>query len=521
MKILFFFGGTGCVAADDCTFLERFQGYDKDVLRIYLDGCQAPTVGNGTIFPNLDIVAARIQQTFSRTESGVFFNLEEFKRCFTSKNGAEAFKIKSDKALSNGSIQVDDICLAGFSRGAVTTFAVTQKLDQFDVPIHIFANQPVPGEYSLQKTAPYATLAQCQNIASATVIVASHNRENGMLHDYFFKQMIPEFPTDCQSLNIFELPYQHHLDWYEDRDLLEYHFWYALSKNGYMRNGITLGPPQSFIKNGYKHNSDYCFTPEYYKQKTHTKNSRVQKDFLYFEVMRQELLKIIESADISNKVKSLGNERIQALYKINKLYSREYPDLYQQLFNFILDENETNRDKVKKFVEIVNLVAEVSDYLSVRTRYRSKSYILSRYFSRFFSLFGEVDWRPKETKKSQLIAKHAIPYQIEVITSTYQFLSLPEPTQIDHKTFAKHVRAAEEKFQKNALLTERGYVRQLLKFVSDIITFTTGDGLFSRNLPKSQTKLPAINWFYFRPNRSTQMVAEMRKTVFNKLGFKQ
>ena len=44
---------------------------------------------------------------------------------------------------------INEITLEGFSRGAVKTFAVAKKLDNIGIPMHIIANQPVPGEVAL------------------------------------------------------------------------------------------------------------------------------------------------------------------------------------------------------------------------------------------------------------------------------------------------------------------------------------------------------------------------------------
>ncbi len=536
MKILFYFSGTSCLASDVCDYLEQYSAFfDQNVMRIYIDGCQDQTVGNGILSPNLEIVAKNIEATFTKVDSKVMFDLDEFKRRFTSTrfsiiNGNQKHKAyairpegqpdvitsSSDKLTK---IQVENICLAGFSRGAVETFAVAKKLDKFDVPMHIIANQPVSGERYLQKTKTYSNLTECKNICSATVMVASHNRENGFIHNNFFKSMVPKFPDSQKSWNIMEVPYQHHAD--ADNNSLvtpvDYHFWNALLKNNYLSSHLSLDKIRSSFTQGYAQHL-WSFTPKRYKQSVHTESTRIAKEPLYFKWMREELGNNDNDKELLHVLDNLDDDKIQALYQINKLYSIEDPERYKNLRNFIIEEDEAKKEKKEKFVEIVNLMTEACDYLSARTRYSKRN---STFFC-FLSLFKDQDWELKDTKKSIAIAENSTEYQKNSLSTTYDFLMLDSPTPEQHKEFVTGIKEAEYTFQKNALLEERDPARKLLKYISNFITstiFTIGSSLFSKDSDSSteQKKSSKNNLFYFLPNRSVRMVKDIRKEVVDKV----
>lgn len=109
-------------------------------------------------------------------------------------------------------VNVEAITLEGFSRGAVTTFATAKKLDDLDIPMHIIANQPVPGEVGIAKGlySRYCDLSACRNIRTAHTFWASYDLEQGFIHNYFLRQMRAKFPQHSNPQEVL-VPHQHHL----------------------------------------------------------------------------------------------------------------------------------------------------------------------------------------------------------------------------------------------------------------------------------------------------------------------
>lgn len=70
------------------------------------------------------------------------------------------------KSLS-GKIEVDEIILEGYSRGVIGACATARHLNKHNIPMHIIADQPVPGTSKYLKK-DYSDMSECKNIRSAT-----------------------------------------------------------------------------------------------------------------------------------------------------------------------------------------------------------------------------------------------------------------------------------------------------------------------------------------------------------------
>lgn len=63
-KVIFSFAGTRDNGEVDTEKLEK-QSFNDDVIRVYFRGCQEKNMGNGQIFPDLEIVASKIRAAFT------------------------------------------------------------------------------------------------------------------------------------------------------------------------------------------------------------------------------------------------------------------------------------------------------------------------------------------------------------------------------------------------------------------------------------------------------------------------
>lgn len=207
-KILFIFSGTAVTAQKTHHYCEvdafSKEAFNPNVVRVYFSGCQDKRIGGktylqGLINPDLDVVANKIHRCFSTSESGVRLKLSDLKQAF-----GDALIIEPKEAL-NQEVIVDDITLNGFSRGAVTTFAVAQKLDPLGVPISVFAEEPVPGNSRVSSTsgeslyAKYADLRSCRNLVRGEVILGTYSKHNKPWENKWFRQMAPQFNSETES----------------------------------------------------------------------------------------------------------------------------------------------------------------------------------------------------------------------------------------------------------------------------------------------------------------------------------
>ena len=207
-KLLCVFAGTGDTAINDRN-LEKVK-FNKDVIRVYFNGCQDAAIGGryvvGSLSPNLDIVAQKTRECFDKQGE---LSIAELKKKFGSSIIIEPDSVE-------GLVEVDEIYLTGFSRGAVTTFSVARHLDDLGKPIQLFALGPVPGEslaYAKKSNSEYNKnhdLSNCKNLTHAVVVVTQCRRNVNYFHDAYFKQMAPYFNDACDS-HVYSVPQKNHL----------------------------------------------------------------------------------------------------------------------------------------------------------------------------------------------------------------------------------------------------------------------------------------------------------------------
>ena len=182
--------------------------FEDNVVRIYFSGCEHTKMGGrqigGSISPNLDVGSARLR--------GCFNTQGELSLVKLKKEFGDAVIIEGGSAES---IEVEDITLSGFSRGAVATFAAARHLDDLNIPISLFAEDPVPGD---SKSAAKdigseffknQDLRACKNLIHAEVILGLYKKNVNPIHNKYFRQMAPLFNPHC-NLTISTVPKTYH-----------------------------------------------------------------------------------------------------------------------------------------------------------------------------------------------------------------------------------------------------------------------------------------------------------------------
>ena len=307
-KIVFCFAGTGDEGVKYARDMENSMFFDSDVIRVYLRGCQHSEVGNGFLFPDLDIAASKIRSAFEKNQ----FDLATLRKALGNGICRIAGPINKQNKFT-----IDSIGLEGFSRGAVTAFATARKLDDLGVPIDIIANQPVPGQ-RLENSAgsiysKYNDLRQCQNIRSATTLLGSYNLENGFFHNQFFQQMVAKFSPKTQ-VNTWMLPHQGHLKWFTNR-LVTAHIQRQLVSAGYAES-INV---DEVIRDVYHKTPTLYFTPKAFSQQIFGNNPSISitKDPIYLELMQKKAKKCFSPRKKSTQV--LSDEEASAVLAIAEI----------------------------------------------------------------------------------------------------------------------------------------------------------------------------------------------------------
>ena len=468
-KVIFFFAGTGDDGRDYTFMKENQSEFQDDVIRIYIKGCQEERVGNGFLFPDLEIAANNVRNAFEGNE----LDLDKLRENF----GDGLYAIRG-QTLGNSKVKIDDITLEGFSRGAVTTFATAKKLDDLNIPMHIIANQPVPGEAGIARRlySRYCDLRGCRNIKSAHTFLASYNLEQGFAHNYFFRQMVAKFPTAVNAQQIL-FPHQHHLDWFSNSPIHN-HINKLMAKNGLTQSLDD----ESAIRKWYQNNGNSYFTPHEFMQTIYGADGAFSKDPIYLDMLIENAKEFLAQSnmDVQGIIKP---EQATAIIAIAHLSDEDINrETKIRLYELVLK----NSKRAEQFAKIVNKVTEVCDYLPYVT----------------------VD---NTSNKSQMINLHANNYKKSVFLDSFEFLSKDKPNVQDKKHFAGNIYKAECVFREQALGIERNIMRTILKLLTNFITHITGIALIVNTINKVKTG----NWLLFQHNRSENAVRDTRKAVLD------
>jgi hypothetical protein len=140
-KIVFCFAETGDSGEGYADGLENSANFKDDVIRVCFRGCQHSQIVDGYIFPHLDKVATKIRETFTgnKIDLGVLneklgsivdwdkLSLDQVGKGVGIKELEASGICRISGSPNSGKVEIDSICLTGFSRGAVTTFAAAKK----------------------------------------------------------------------------------------------------------------------------------------------------------------------------------------------------------------------------------------------------------------------------------------------------------------------------------------------------------------------------------------------------------
>lgn len=343
VKVLFFFDGTGgdqdyyrametqswiplsvppAPSAADNIFEQRplsfhapSQFFAEDTVRVYLSGSTfakvgggIPGVGNLGLFPNLAVGVENLLKHFKEKSTkkndtspetasiaaddaseashepnpACELDLASLKACF----GEAVTIVKPASLQEENTVRPACIGLIGFSRGAVSTFMAAKALNSKEVtreiPVDIFADQPVPGNFvNYPGSNGYAgsDLSQCENIRSCHISLGCYHTQKLRSHErLFYKQLVPTLPpsTDC-SIEYIPL-HQHAVNHFTNATLLKK----IAEKNtlsGYFKSTDGLAPKAAFNR-AWKERLALCsdgFIPSTLQRQPHYQGTKQNK----------------------------------------------------------------------------------------------------------------------------------------------------------------------------------------------------------------------------------------------------
>lgn len=462
-KVIFLFAGTGDSGLRHRRRIDEICRFKKDVIRIYIKGCQGKAVGNSLFLPDLERAAANIRNAFH----GSYLNFNRLKT-----NLKDSCVILGPELSKNeNGIEVANITLEGFSRGAITTFAVAKKLNDLGIPIHIIANQPVPGETWIlnRLRSRYMDLTNFSNIKSSHVFLGSYDLKESFLHNLLFRQMVPNLPIESNP-QIILCPHPNHLDWSKHSSPILHHV------NKIMATiGLTDSANDDItIRTWYQNNKNWYFTPSEFMQPIYGSKSPIGKDPIYLNWVADEAQEILKSHHIE---KTMSGEQTSAILALAHLMDNKEDKINEEWYKLIL----TSSNNGEKFIKIINKVTEICDYLP---------HIL-------------LNVSPK---KLELLASYTKAYKKAVFADSFNFLSINEPTITEKKYFAANICHAEKVFIKQTAAIDYDNLRFVFLILSNIITHITGLALIINTVHKIKTG----NWLLFSQGPSENALKALK-----------
>jgi hypothetical protein len=193
--------------------VDRFGGFNNDIIRIYISGCHNKQVGGRwnelgrILFPDLDKAAENFVTAFD--DNGEL-HLDILQRNF----GNDVFIVNE---TGNTTIKPEELSLSGHSRGASLCFLFAQALDLkgITIPVDIDGSiEHVTGNLSVWRNSIARRVIDCsklKNIRSCTSLVGSYLDDINIQHDNYFKQLVPTIPKEVKHKKI-RIPARHHWD---------------------------------------------------------------------------------------------------------------------------------------------------------------------------------------------------------------------------------------------------------------------------------------------------------------------
>lgn len=472
-KIIFCFAGTGSTGERFGQIIEEQNNFNDDVIRVYIKGCQNKNVGGNALFPDLDIVAKKIRGAFNKDQT---LDLAKLRRLL----GNAITQIEGPTA--NKSPHISTIGLYGFSRGAVTTFATAKKLNELAIPMHLIANQPVPGqmsEHSFRSLyAKYHDLSACENIKSATTLLSTYSMQNGVIDNTFFQQMVATFPASTETNN-YLLPHQSHLEWAR-HDFAASHISKQLDNKEFATRSAYWGDYDYDInpRVAYRNNDEFYFTPPEFGQKIFgAEKVTIRLDPNYVAVIKSKANEILTENNFLELSTELTVAQARAIVAISKADALK-AEVKNRFYSFVLEQT----NNAKKFIKIVNKTQDTTEYL-----------------------IHAVD--DKKTTKSALIKHHSNQFKKDIFLASYGYLK-SEPF-LNKEELCRYISRAEKTFERNALDIDRNIMRRAMKVIVNSILAITGIGMFANYHHKQKTG----SWYFFDDTRSTRVMKNALKEI--------
>ncbi|KTD09373.1 hypothetical protein [Legionella jamestowniensis] len=534
-KVLFVFAGTG----DTANHLEQTyekEAFDTDVIRIYFNGCQDKAIGGrtpgiGYISPNLDTVARKLRTCFN--DDGIL-SLKALKQEF-----GKAVVIRGVEKEKK--IKVNDISMTGFSRGAVTTFAVARHLDDLDIPMSLFASDPVPGNPK-QLTHHRSTsfnknfnLSHCENLKKATVVLGMYQKNINPLHNKFFRQMAPIFNKHCESA-IYTVPKAEHLSWS------------AFAKNHEL-DFIHNQELTTELSVYSEEKASFFFTPKVLQQKFHTGvDGRVQLTTRYkeklFDAISMENGVIRESDPVKMGLAlyildtAPGFDNKTRLYKAIKKNTaagtalREFLVEFESINQYLLAKNNNIAQPLDNFKIAVHQL--LASFPIEKATYAQKENLKKAIFHTLqTTLKDKIPNQSYSTLKNimQDFLKDNVIFHIDLakyIDESETFQSGPTPVKDPEHYFVDiaHIKDADELATRLYQMSERSRISSYEKYgpnlpkiikneqqLGDIIRFLPPDKI-AVTLKNSQIKPLINNIDAINTMMEKLFTAEQRKQVF-------
>jgi len=476
VKIAFFLPPTG-LKGEHYFDHQLDRSFPDDVIRVYLESCIHPKIGNGLFFPDFNIVSKAIRNSFEKNTQSI--DILQLRRHL----GSGIYTIISEDTPQTP-IQIESILLTGYSRGAATLPIIAKAIDELGIPIDIVADRPVPGKGSQWANPSESDLSSCKNIRSATTIMAAHHRYNGHGFLYpFFNQLLPRYPADTKS-QCFMIPYHWHFD-PPQSPYIFYHIYQAIKNQGYFKSTHNNDvEPEVFLKGLYEQNDSTpylknCFPPRKFLQPILGSESPIPKDQMYLTFMNQKATKIagkeITNGEVALTICSIDSSTIP-------------PDQKKTMMEFVQSE----ADNALKLRAIINEIEETCAFLTQIT-------------------FDKIPMNQTAPTKAERIQTHSADYKKNVFQLCFDYLKNQNPSEPDKKTLIEGIKAAQRSFEKKALNIDRGIGRKILWALTNFILLVSGLGIFAFVLNKKKTG----DYLFFSHTRSTSI---MRNTLSEVLG---
>jgi hypothetical protein len=451
-KVMFFFAGTNDTAENYAKSDAQYTAFspNDDLIKIYIDGCQAPEVGGagGAIYPDLNVVASNVLQAFKKEDasSGVRLSLDALQEKL-GKNMVvirqKAHHTESELPLTSaqlqGDVTVDGIVLTGFSRGGMTTLKQAATLDHLGIPISIIADQAVPGrpDFDSEYIKSVSDLSHLKHLDQYFGFYGNyHLQEEDWVHNYYFWQLIPTLPEKQKNVHHYLLPFEDH--WASSHSKREKHA-SVLKRlfNQQEQQGESLIPPSliqhhicrslALCINGMaqpqlsdpivdfydKNKTAYAYVAESVAQPIHGQEQvDVKKDPHYMLALRKHVELYLKTHDFTHG--ALTDKQIYTLW--NLAFCFDDVSRLRSMIDFILTAKSSAQKDV--FMNVVNDVTEHGHFLC------SKQYEYKK----------DIDMAVEDYKQS-------------IFEKTFKLVKLEHPTINDIRTFKKHVRVAEARLR--------------------------------------------------------------------------